>query len=402
VRRLGETTGSRLVLFGGLYFAQGVPWGFVTGAMALRLTNLGVTTATLGWVMGLAYAPYVAKPLGAPLVDLAGRRRPLLLGAQLAMAVSLVVLSGLSPLAAPALFAVVLVAHNACAAMQDVATDALALDLLPAAERGRANGVMTAAKYAGVLVGGAGMVHVMAVAGWRVACLAAVALLLVPAALVLGVVDPPRIARPALVRETARAFASRPALLGAVFVLVANMSDQFLAPMFIPLVRRQLALSEASVGQLLGLAALAAAAGGLLGGRLSDGVGRRATLAIGAAALAATHLAFAAAAPWWGERPVVLGYVAVSGLASGAIYAAVLALCMDLTNRRVAATHFQIYMALINLRLSSVSFLGGRAAAILAPPGMLALAAALELAPLALLPLLQTRREEPGAQPKHP
>ena len=29
----GATTRSRLVLFGGLYFAQGVPWGFVTGAL---------------------------------------------------------------------------------------------------------------------------------------------------------------------------------------------------------------------------------------------------------------------------------------------------------------------------------------------------------------------------------
>jgi PAT family beta-lactamase induction signal transducer AmpG len=325
-----------------------------------------------------------------------------LLAAELAMAVSLLALSGLSPLTAPALFAVVLVAHNGCAALQDVATDALALELLPAAERGRANGVMTAAKYGGVLVGGAGLARVTATAGWRVGCLAAVVLLLLPAALVLWVNEPPRTARPALVRETVRAFARRPALVGGLFVLLANMSDQFLAPMFIPLVRRQLGFSESFVASVLGLAALTVATGGLLGGRLSDAVGRRPTLAIAAATLAATHLAFAAAAPWWRHPAVVLAYVAVSGVASGATYAVVLALCMDLTSRRVAATHFQIYMALFNLRLSTASFLGGRASAFLAAPAMLAVAAALELAPLGLLPLLQTRREEQQPDLKHP
>jgi predicted MFS family arabinose efflux permease len=240
--------------------------------------------------------------------------------------------------------------------------------------------------------------------GWPTACLAAVVLLLVPAALVLGVVEPPRTTRPALARETLSAFTSRPALLGALFVLLANMSDSFLTPMFIPLLRRQLAYPEAFVARLLGLAGLASAVGGILGGRLSDSVGRRRTLAIAAAGLAACHLAFAAAAPWWGGHAVVLAYVGASGIASGAMYAAVLALCMDLTSRRVAATQFQIYMALINLRMTTASFLGGHAAALLAAPAMLALAAALEVAPLGLLPLLgtQTRREADRPHPKHP
>src|SRR5205814_2021466 len=82
--------------------------------------------------------------------------------------------------------------------------------LLPPTERGRANGVMSAAKYTGVLVGGPGLALVATAAGWRAACLCAVVLLLLPALLVLFAVEgerPP--ARPALLRETMRAFASR-------------------------------------------------------------------------------------------------------------------------------------------------------------------------------------------------
>jgi PAT family beta-lactamase induction signal transducer AmpG len=396
--RLGETTGSRLLLFGGLYFAQGVPWGFVGTAMTLRLTGLGVGPGTLGWMLGLAYAPYVAKPLVAPLVDLAARwRRPLILVVELAMAATLVVLSGLSPLTTPALFAVAIVAHNACAALQDVATDAMALALLPPAERGRANGVMSAAKYAGVLVGGAGLALVSTAAGWRTACLCAVVLLLLPAVLVLFAVEGERTtARPAVLRETVRAFASRAAVLGALFVLLAGVSDPLLTPLLTPLLRRQLAIPEASVARLLGLIGLTGAAGGLLGGWLSDRVGRRRTLAIAAVGLAATHLSFAAAAPLWSHRPVVVGYLLAFGITTGMLFAGTLALCMDLTRRQVAATHFQIYMALMNLRLSGASYVGGRLADRLPVPAMLVLGAAVELAPLLLLPFVAARRESAG------
>jgi PAT family beta-lactamase induction signal transducer AmpG len=88
----------------------------------------------------------------------------------------------------------------------------------------------------------------------------------------------------------------------------------------------------------------------------------------------------------------MVAYLVASGLASGMLYAATLALCMDLTNPRVAATQFQIYMALLNVRLSWASYVGGRLAETVPAPTMFALATALELAPLALLPALDARR----------
>ena len=44
----GTTLRSRLLIFGGLYFAQRVPWGFFTVAIVLRLTSLGLSPAGLG------------------------------------------------------------------------------------------------------------------------------------------------------------------------------------------------------------------------------------------------------------------------------------------------------------------------------------------------------------------
>jgi PAT family beta-lactamase induction signal transducer AmpG len=96
----------------------------------------------------------------------------------------------------------------------------------------------------------------------------------------------------------------------------------------------------------------------------------------------------------WSHPAVGIAYVLASALAGGVLYATTLALAMDLTSPRVAATQFQIYMALWNVRLSGASFLGGRLAGALPAPAMFALAAVVELAPLALLPALIPRGAE--------
>ena len=47
--------------------------------------------------------------------------------------------------------------HNVFASLQDVSVDALAVDLLPEKERGKANGFMRAASYLGSIIGGSVM-----------------------------------------------------------------------------------------------------------------------------------------------------------------------------------------------------------------------------------------------------
>ena len=58
---------------------------------------------------------------------------------------------------ATGLFTAMIFAHNVCAAAQDVAIDALAVQVLPAHERGTANGFMFGGQSVGQAVGGAGI-----------------------------------------------------------------------------------------------------------------------------------------------------------------------------------------------------------------------------------------------------
>jgi PAT family beta-lactamase induction signal transducer AmpG len=78
----------------------------------------------------------------------------------------------------------------------------------------------------------------------------------------------------------------------------------------------------------------------------------------------------------------------------GVVYATTLALFMNLTNPRVAATQFQVYMALLNVKDAWGQKVGGRFAERMSAPAMFGLSAVIELLPLVLLPWLDARRAQ--------
>jgi MFS transporter, PAT family, beta-lactamase induction signal transducer AmpG len=396
----GTTLRSRLLIFGGLYFAQGVPWGFFTVAIVLRLTSLGVSPAGLGDLMFVASLPWAGKPVIGLLVDRLsfgrlGRRRPFILLAEVGMALSLLAMAFANPMADRSLFLVLLFLHNLLAAAQDVGTDALAIDLLAENERSRANGIMSAGKFAGVVLGGQGLLWVANAAGWPAAFGLAIALLLVPATLVMGVRESPRPAqRPRLLGLTLRAFSTRVVLLAVAFALVVDVADSLTFPLSYPLFRNQLGFSEQQVASLATLGGIMSALGSLLGGVLGDRLGCRRTLLGACLGVAGLNLAFSACRGLWGHFPVLLTFTIVEGMMAGVANATTLALFMDLTNPRVAATHFQIYMALLNVKDASAQKLGGRLAERMPAPTMFGLSAVLEVLPLLLLPWLDARRAQ--------
>jgi PAT family beta-lactamase induction signal transducer AmpG len=387
-----------MLTFGGLYFAQGVPWGFVTVAITLRLTTLGISSAQLGELIFVATLPWIGKPVLGPLVDRVsfgrwGRRKPFVLLAEAGMALTLLAMAFVSPMDQLWWFSALLFLHNVLVSAQDVGTDALAIDLLSPEERGRANGIMSAAKFFGVVVGGQGLLWIAGQAGWPAAYACAIGLLLLPAALVWGLHESPAPDRPRVLRLTLRAFSTRLALLAVGFALLVNLTDAFLTPLAFPLFNRQLGYSEQQIASLATLSSLIGALGSLLGGALNDRMGSRRTILLASLASAGVSLAFAASRGLWGHYGVLVAYTVLAGIASGVLYASTLALYMNLSDPRVAATQFQIYMALFNLKDAYASKWGGRLAERIPATGMFGLAAVLEVLPLILLPWLRERTD---------
>ena len=153
---------SRTARFGtvcALYFAQGVPWFFVATALVTFLVDNGtmdddqklalISAGMLPWIVG--------KLVLGPLIDRyrfpsMGRRRPWVILAQLGMlltmAAFLLVDEPAENLGTLGLFFLI---HNVFAALQDVSSDALAVDMLGDDELPLANGLMFVAKGLGAM-----------------------------------------------------------------------------------------------------------------------------------------------------------------------------------------------------------------------------------------------------------
>ena len=146
-----------------LYFAQGFPWGFMTVALVAYLGEQGITLAETGQLLAMAILPWTFKLLWAPLIDSVnypamGRRRPWILFAQLMMAITLITMATSGDLINNLTYlSWMFFLHNCFASLQDVCTDALAVDILLPEERGKVNGFMWGSKIIGIGIGGSVM-----------------------------------------------------------------------------------------------------------------------------------------------------------------------------------------------------------------------------------------------------
>ena len=186
----------RLVFLCLLYVGQGIPYGFVTVALAAHLAARGAAAAAIGGVIAMAVLPWSFKWAWGPVVDSGrlawlGRRRPWLIVAQAMMILTAAGIA-LVPETDIALLGQVILLHNVFVGLQDVAVDALAVDQLEGAARERASGMMFGSAYVGTFLGGAGLGIVTARFGlpWAIAALTTAQAALL--ALVLAVREQPR------------------------------------------------------------------------------------------------------------------------------------------------------------------------------------------------------------------
>lgn len=444
---LSEHRGLRLFMMCALYFAQGVPWGFVTITLAAWIAGNGFSAEQIGPILGVATLPWSFKFLWGPVIDrysgfATGRRRPWILLAQVTSIVTLTSLALLgdldsmmgqatahvSPLRQVLLSPLSLTVFlaNVCISLQDVAVDALAVDMLTDDERGRANGLMYASSYLGTSVGGAGLGIVVGSWGIHAGLFGQAAILTGISVLPLmlrerrgdrwfpfsingtTVIAPEMSHRPsaglsteplslvALAQLLIRAFTVRSSILGLVLAFAAKIGLGVLTAALVSHLIGSGLWSQEQYSVLNGgIAVFAGLTGTLAGGWAADRFGTRRILTIATAALSGLWLSFAVCPQLLRSIPATSVLLVMQELFIGAISVALFALFMTVSWPRVAATQFTAYMSCMNLSSTVGSFLAGELSHQLSLPALLLVAALIQflsLVPLAFLDPGQTRR----------
>ena len=123
------------------------------------MATQGYEAGDVAWFIGVVTLPWSLKLLAAPVMDRftylpMGYRRPWVIAAQLGIVISFLIFA-LVPTELVWLAAMGAIT-NSFAATQDVAVDGMAIDILPATDRARANGFMFGGQYLGISMGASG------------------------------------------------------------------------------------------------------------------------------------------------------------------------------------------------------------------------------------------------------
>jgi PAT family beta-lactamase induction signal transducer AmpG len=153
---LSESRRLRLAGFFLMYVSQGIPFGLVMTAIPAWLAANGASAGEVGFFIATAMLPWSLKLVNGLVMERfcynpMGRRRAWIVGSQLAMIAALI----LTAIVAPGPDEITLLAglafvFNLCGAVNDVAVDGMAVDLLPEDEREQANGFMGGGQILGI------------------------------------------------------------------------------------------------------------------------------------------------------------------------------------------------------------------------------------------------------------
>lgn len=387
-----------LALFAVLYAAEGAPIGFIWWALPTVLRTADVPIARITDLTAIVLLPWVFKFLWAPLVDALRAPwfgfRAWIMAAQVTMGLALLPLLWLDPVGDFEKWRLLLLLHAFAAATQDVAVDALAINSVPAAERGRLNGAMQAGMLTGRSLFGGGALLVAAWLGrdWIVILLIAWIWTALAVLTVVREPDPAVAPTPGTTsfrRALLEALARRTTWFGIAFALTSAAAFEAAGQLAGPfLVDR--GVPATTIGLFFGLVVVAAMLlGGLLGGALSDRWGRLRSVAVFlvgfvAAILLLAGLDTAGSAPWLLLIALTAMYFFV-GLFTAASYA----LFMDLTDPRLGGTQFSTYMAATNGCEAWATWAGGRAAGAAGYPSAFVLMSVVSVLSLGLLRVLR-------------
>jgi MFS transporter, PAT family, beta-lactamase induction signal transducer AmpG len=431
------TKKGRLTAFFLLYVTEGIPLGFTATAIATQMRRQGLGPAEIGAFVGSLYLPWAFKWLVGPFVDTFssdrfGRRRLWIFLMQIGMMGTLLVAMPVNIVTEFGLFTVIILCHNAFGATQDVAIDAMAVNVLPEEERGLANGFMFAGASIGQTVGGAGVLFLTALVPFSATYFFVIgSILAVTLFVVLPLQEPPGPPRPksgdgaladvtrelgTFIRDAWRAFTgSRAALVGVVASLLP-FGAYALSLALQSNLAVELGLDDNQVAQLNLVTTVVFAFACVAGGWLSDRYGRRRMLALFVflTVIPTLWLAWTMLQAQWimpiepnmPNRPVptatllfVFWAATIAyNIFQGLYYGVRSALFMDVTTPAVAATQFTAYMAMSNLVISYTSWWQGLSIVRWGYPVTLGLDAVVGLFVLFLLPLMKPKGAAGAAQ----
>mgnify|MGYP001440008766 FL=1 len=373
---LVESYRSRVVTLCVLYIAQGIPWGFITVTFVTYLAGEGVSAGMIATLLLMGTLPWTFKFLWGPVIDRfqyrpMGRRRPWILFAETGMILTLsLILLIPDPSSSFKTVAGIFLVYNIFTSLQDVSTDALAVDILRSDEFEKVNSYMFSSKIIGGMIGGAGLGSIIGFVGIKGAILLQIPILLLIMMAPLFMTERPGDIRfpwnkserelwsedeedvrnfAQILSNIRTAFSLRSTQLGIVLSLTISLS-YFLVPVLPLLFVQELGWDEeyfnATKGGLLLIVLMI---GYVVGGQLGKKFGGKSVIIYSALGGTLLTVCWGLSEPLWTNSAFLISLWSVHTFIWGMASINIFSLMMKITWPEVGGTQFTAYMAMMNL-----------------------------------------------------
>ncbi len=375
-KTLVESYRARVLTLCALYVAQGIPWGFITVTFVTYLAVEGVAAGQLAFLLTLGTLPWSVKFLWGPIIDRfqfpeMGKRRPWILIAQSGMIVvlsSMLLIPNMS--SNVTVVGVMFLVYNIFTALQDVSTDALAVDVLEPHEFEKVNSYMFTSKAVGGIIGGAGLGTIIGFVGIKGAIVLQIPILVVIMLVPLFMTERPgeklypwsestkseveeEIVEQKNFKEIFNnikiAFSFRSAQLGILLSLIISLS-YFLIPVLPLLFVRELGWTEEQFNATKGgVILIVTMLGYMVGGQLGKQFGGKAIIIYAAFSTALITTFWGMNESLWSNGLFMMTVWSLQTFVWAMVSINIYSLMMRITWTEVGGTQFTGYMAMMNL-----------------------------------------------------
>ncbi|QFS52460.1 MFS transporter [Nostoc sphaeroides] len=363
---------SKLILLATLYTSQFIPTTFFIQALPVFMRQQKMSLNVIGF-LGLLILPPGLKFLWSPLIDRyrlgkLGHYRGWIICFQLLLTLTMFTTAFLDIQNNLNVLLICMFLASLFSSSQDIATDALAVNILEPQERGLGNAIQSGGNVFGAVLGGGVMLILLEKMGWRYSLITMSMFMLINLIPILlyqeeVTIKPQKSGFFRSYFQPFMSFFSRPNTLPWLFILLLYMTGESVTSILIRplLVDRGLSLSD--IGWILGIVSYSARIfSALIAGLLIVKIGQKKSLVLFGIIAAFTTLLYIIPAIGVSSLVVLYAVCILVNITQSMAYTALLSVMMSKSDRATAATDYTIQV--------SVMFLGAIAATVLS--GMLA------------------------------